>query len=308
MANYTGLTYGDYTITNYIGNQTYEAICNKCGKHRTYRTQNIRFDKENGGKCTCTKSGIVIGDRFGRLVVKSRDFQEHTEKGVIYWLCQCDCGNEAIIKTKSLKSGNTRSCGCLNDEARTERIMKWNEENGPQMIGLTSGWLTVLREATADETIGRRDKRKYWYCECQCGNHHIVETSDFTHGKVQSCGCLNSKGEAKISSILESNNIHFVKQYTFSDLISGTKHYAYDFAIFDNNELTYLIEFDGIQHFSARHQFTKDESSLKIIQERDRIKDEYAHLHSIPLIRIPYTHLKELEYKDLDLKTSQFII
>lgn len=34
------------------------------------------------------------------------------------WHCRCDCGNEIDVPTRYLKSGNTRSCGCLNRESR----------------------------------------------------------------------------------------------------------------------------------------------------------------------------------------------
>lgn len=37
------------------------------------------------------------------------------------WLCQCDCGNTKVVKSDELKSGDTKSCGCLNDERRKER-------------------------------------------------------------------------------------------------------------------------------------------------------------------------------------------
>lgn len=29
------------------------------------------------------------------------------------WICRCECGNETSILDKSLKGGNTKSCGCL---------------------------------------------------------------------------------------------------------------------------------------------------------------------------------------------------
>ena len=35
-------------------------------------------------------------------------------------IIKCDCGNEALVSTKSLRSGNTLSCGCLRDEMISE--------------------------------------------------------------------------------------------------------------------------------------------------------------------------------------------
>lgn len=32
------------------------------------------------------------------------------------WKCQCDCGNEIIVRPDSLTSGHTKSCGCLQKE------------------------------------------------------------------------------------------------------------------------------------------------------------------------------------------------
>lgn len=36
------------------------------------------------------------------------------------WLCRCDCGTEKIISGKSLRSGNTFSCGCYKKENITK--------------------------------------------------------------------------------------------------------------------------------------------------------------------------------------------
>lgn len=41
------------------------------------------------------------------------------------YLCKCDCGNETIVNITSLRSGNTKSCGCVN----SERLVKQNKEN-----------------------------------------------------------------------------------------------------------------------------------------------------------------------------------
>ena len=79
------------------------------------------------------------------------------------------------------------------------------------IIGNKYGLLTVIEEYPAE-----KKKNRYVYkvkCICDCGNSHIVSTSDFKMKKVQSCGCLNSKGEQKIYNILEQNKIHFIKQH-----------------------------------------------------------------------------------------------
>lgn len=57
----------------------------------------------------------LTGKRFGRLVV-----QNETEriKGKTFLLCLCDCGKTKKINVYSLKSGCTRSCGCLGAERR----------------------------------------------------------------------------------------------------------------------------------------------------------------------------------------------
>lgn len=184
---------------------------------------------------------------------------------------------------------------------RTAHIQIWNENHAVDITGERSGLLTAIRKATKQECIGRPKRIGYWLCQCDCGNFHIVGLSDFKRGRVSSCGCLNSKGEALITMILTKNNIPFIKQYTFEDL-KGNKgrHFFYDFAVLNaDSSLDYLIEFDGIQHFSKRHQFSKSEDALLIIQERDDIKNKYALSKGIPLIRIPYTKLSTLDITDL---------
>ena len=43
-------------------------------------------------------------------------------------------------------------------------------------------------------------------------------------------------------------------------------------------------------------------------QERDVLKNQWCKDNNIPLIRIPYWHLKDLCLEDLLLETSKFIV
>lgn len=53
----------------------------------------------------------ISGLRYGRLLVIS--YHSPGENGGSRWLCRCDCGNEAKVIGSNLRSGSTRSCGCL---------------------------------------------------------------------------------------------------------------------------------------------------------------------------------------------------
>ena len=52
----------------------------------------------------------IKGQSFGKLVVVKYD---SIKKRLAYWDCKCDCGNMVVIRGASLRSGATRSCGCL---------------------------------------------------------------------------------------------------------------------------------------------------------------------------------------------------
>lgn len=59
-------------------------------------------------------TAISIGMRFERLIVISP--AEPELQGKYFrprWLCRCDCGVEKIVSVGHLRSGHTRSCGCL---------------------------------------------------------------------------------------------------------------------------------------------------------------------------------------------------
>lgn len=54
----------------------------------------------------------ITGNKYNMLTVLRYDHSSD-DKGRSYWLCKCDCGNEKVILSDSLKNGNTKSCGCL---------------------------------------------------------------------------------------------------------------------------------------------------------------------------------------------------
>ena len=55
----------------------------------------------------------LSGQKFSRLTVLRLVSRKN---GNPFWLCRCICGNIRIVKANNLKTGNTKSCGCLRSE------------------------------------------------------------------------------------------------------------------------------------------------------------------------------------------------
>lgn len=111
-----------------------------------------------------------IGRRFGRLLVLAVDKPRHL-------LCRCDCGVERVVRTQDLRTGVTRSCGCLRREASAER--QRDTRSPPLPVGTRSGRLTTLDLGT--ETRVR--------CRCDCGQESVVLTAKIRYRTTLSCGC-----------------------------------------------------------------------------------------------------------------------
>ncbi len=98
-----------------------------------------------------------------------------------------------------------------------------------------------------------------------------------------------SYGEIKIQDILKQAGLSFKQEYSFPDLIGPSGHpLRFDFAVFDDNdEIDFLIEFQGIQHYKPKSKFGGI-AGLKKQQFYDMRKREYCNKHDIKLILIPY--------------------
>jgi hypothetical protein len=53
------------------------------------------------------------GQQFARLRVVELAPRSQWRSHRAHWLCVCECGNELVVPSDSLRSGNTKSCGCL---------------------------------------------------------------------------------------------------------------------------------------------------------------------------------------------------
>lgn len=220
----------------------------------------------------------MINERFGSLTVIERA-PKRTDlvSRCIRYTCLCDCGKYIEVNGNALRSGHTTSCGC------SRKGTNINDLTGKQF-----GELYVLELSKIE------NHRAYWKCRCSCGNIIEVQGHYLTQGDKKSCGCIKeSFGEKKIKNILSNMNINFQTQYIFTNC-KNKRVLPFDFAIFDNNELICLIEYQGDIHFTSTGGWNTEERLLEQ-QNRDKIKKEYCNINGIKLIEIPYTDYDKLD-------------
>lgn len=77
----------------------------------------------------------LVGQRFGRLLVidTADSLNGHTR-----WKCKCDCGNECVVHSTSLKSGNTTSCGCYKTE-NAKKLYSGVRQNDKRLYAVWNG-------------------------------------------------------------------------------------------------------------------------------------------------------------------------
>ena len=151
------------------------------------------------------------------------------------------------------------------------------------------------------DTYSGTHKKHLFKCNV-CHNEWYTHPSNVINvkrGKPSGCPrCASSKLENKVQKWLDNNNISYVQQYRIADC-KYKQPLPFDFALFQNNALSLLIETDGEQHFSPIRFGGMDwevaKQKFKEQKLKDNIKNKYCHDNNIKLLRIPYWEFDNIE-------------
>jgi len=125
--------------------------------------------------------------------------------------------------------------------------------------------------------------------KCNIHNKYYTQTvNDHMRGNIGCKLCTATVGELAVAKYLDKHNIDFIQEYRFTDVVFI--HY-YDFYL---PELNILIEYDGEQHYKPVKNLGGKKGLIQT-KIRDKRKDDLAITINIPLIRIPYYKLDELD-------------
>jgi hypothetical protein len=125
----TGQKFGRLTVVSfaYIKNNKsfWNCVC-KCGNEKIINSGSLTRGLTKS--CGCLRIGAIqnrdstridlTGQKFGRLTVVS--FSHAKQRS--FWNCVCECGTAKTVLGKSLKSGGSRSCGCLQKESSAKNV------------------------------------------------------------------------------------------------------------------------------------------------------------------------------------------
>lgn len=234
--------------------------------------------RKNTEKSLIDLTGLV----FGQLKVMKR--VGSCGKSPI-WLCSCECGNTIVTKGVDLRRGHTISCGphCpIKKEKMSKRFLH-------DITGETFGRLTVIQRAN-----NSNNGNTQWLCQCTCGRTTTVEMSKLVSGHTTSCGCIYSRGENEIINRLIALGVEFQTAYRFPDLFGPNGgQLMFDVAIFSDNRLLGLIEYQGQQHY-LDIDFGRYQREVT-----DKIKKDYCLSRDIHLYEIRFDENIESKLNDI---------
>lgn len=87
---------------------------------------------------------IAVGQRFSRLTAIAPAGHTDDKRPKPCWRFRCDCGNELVARSESVKAGNTISCGCAK-MLHAREMGRRNRKHGFEGTRLYRIWGAMMR-------------------------------------------------------------------------------------------------------------------------------------------------------------------
>ena len=186
-------------------------------------------------------------------------------------LIKCDKNHEFMMRFNNFVNGNRCPYCYGNTKYTYEEVKEYIESFGYKLL--------------SDEYKNNKNKLLI-----KCPNGHIWEIKYNSFQQGHRCPICNvSKGEQRIIDWLEKNNIEYLYEKTFDNLLGiGNGLLSYDFYLPKYN---LLIEYQGEQH---EHE-VKGFGDFEIQQEHDKRKREYVEKNRYRLLEIWYWDFENIE-------------
>lgn len=164
----------------------------------------------------------LSNQKFNKLTVLKQISKKKSPSGTtkIFWLCKCDCGNQCIVEGNALKTGNTKSCGCI-------------QSFGEQKI------ISLLQQyGIPFEKEKKLNPNKQWRYDFYVNNHYVIEYDGKQHFQNYSWGSEfhdleeSQKRDKEKNEFCQINNIPIIRipythycKLTIEDLLLETSSF-----------------------------------------------------------------------------------
>ncbi len=185
------------------------------------------------------------------------------------------CGNVYNVRPSHFKTRGQRCKQCTRKDDR--------EKSEKKLLDLMKDEYILLSKYKNNKTQVKVKHTVY-------GHIYNVKPDNFFHGR-RCPKCKSSKGERIVREFLIENNIQYKEQFKIKEC-KNIRPLPFDFAIFKNNKLLFLIEYQGQQHYVKSDLF--GEYSFRQTKINDSIKRQYCKSNNIELLEIPYW-IKDIE-------------
>jgi len=268
--------------------------CKKCNqkwqaniKHRANKSgcpycANRKVYKKN---CLQTTHPELVKEWLSKNKIKPTEIVAGSNKKV-WWKCKkCQNKWESQIAHRTIHQSGCPCCSnvkvCKDNCLATTHpslVKEWSNKNKIKPTEITAG----------------SEKKVFWKCK---KGHEWITNIKFRKQGYNCPICKESKGEKKVSKILDQLKIRYERQYRFKDL----NRQPFDFAIFKKyaRKPYALIEYHGEQHYRPVQfggiSIERAKNNLKKIKQRDKKKKQYCIDNNIQYIEIPYTQYNNIE-------------
>lgn len=228
LIDLTGQKFGHWTVLEELKGGKVKCQCD-C-EAKTVKILYKKAVKEGKTKsCGCDKGRLredFTGQVFGRWHV-----DKELGGGNVLCTCQCPKHTQRIVRKQTLKSGDSKSCGCLlHDKVELklkvgDRIGEWEiiestnnlkctarcscgkvkelyVENLTRGYSKSCGHVSIAKNYIIGKKFGEwtvlsKVSTGRYLCKCSCGTERIVYGHVLRYGRSKSCGCKGSENIVK---------------------------------------------------------------------------------------------------------------
>jgi len=284
----------DYGKVKYVN--VYTPVIITCEKHGDF--EKIPHDHLNGGgcrKCRYEKSSQLQRSNNQEFIQKAID--THGDKYDYSKVEYLNCDKNVIIVCKyhgdfcQTPYNHLKGSGC--NDCSIKKNSQSRRSNTQEFIKKAIAKHGELYDY-GKVKYGKNNEEPVIIV---CKDHGEFKTRPYAHLGGTGCPkCNESKGENKISKILEQLDISYEIQHTFEDC-KNIRCLPFDFYV-DSHKL--CIEYQGEQHYSpvkwSKNMSDEDCNILfKKIRKNDDIKLNYCKDNGINLLAISYEHFDNIE-------------